>query len=174
MYVHILIIASTTEGQEMSWFKNVSLPIYLWFLESIWSTLLIKTGCSVFSDIHMTNDKNYHFNAQTTWGHQIWTIDTSRVVDQLETYSVATDRVIPPVSLPLRKGYGYQMYTPGLVRNVIDNLRQNISISKIKLFSFFNTVLLHPKWDSVRSIMCHHCACIWIFLLKYFCKSLIL
>ena len=22
--------------------------------------------------------------------------------------------------------------------------------------------------------MCHHCACIWIFLLKYFCKSLIL
>ena len=59
---------------------------------------------SFLKDIRMKNDKNCHFNAQTTWGYQIWTIDTSRAVDQLETYSVATDRVIPPVLLPLRKG----------------------------------------------------------------------
>ena len=36
--------------------------------------------------IHISNDKNNHFNARKTWGYQIWTVDTSRGVEQLETY----------------------------------------------------------------------------------------
>ena len=133
---------------------------------------------SFLKDIHMTNDKNNNFNAQKTWGYQIWTVDTSKAVDQLETYSIATDRVILLFLLTLRMCYGYQILTPGLLRNVIDNLSvsklQNISISKIKPFSCFNTVLFHRDWNNFRNIMCHCCAGVWIFLLKYFCKSLIL
>ena len=133
---------------------------------------------SFLKDIHMTNDKNNNFNAQKTWGYQIWTVDTSKAVDQLEIYSIATDRVILLFLLTLRMCYGYQILTPGLLRNVIDNLSvsklQNISISKIKPFSCFNTVLFHRDWDDFRNIMCHCCAGVWIFLLKYFCKSLIL
>ena len=95
---------------------------------------------SFLKDISLTNNKNYHFNAQKTRGYQIWTIDTS-VVDQLETYSVVTDGVILPFLLLLRKGYGYQIQTPGLVSNVIDNLIQSISISNIKPFSCFNSFI---------------------------------
>ena len=104
---------------------------------------------SFLKDIHMTNDKNYHFNAQKTCGYQIWTVDTSKAVDQLETYSIATGRIILLFLLTLRMYYGYQILTPGLLRNVIGNLSvsklQNISISKIKPFSCFNTALFHRE-----------------------------
>ena len=100
-----------------------------------------QSGRFRFLKDSMKNDKNYHFNTQKTRGYQIWTIDSSGVVDQLETYSVVTDRVILPFLLLLRKGYGYRIQTPGLVSNVNDNLRQNISISNIKPFSCFNSFI---------------------------------
>ena len=36
--------------------------------------------------IQISNDKNNHFNAHKTWGYQIWTVNTSRGAEQLETY----------------------------------------------------------------------------------------
>ena len=68
-----------------------------------------QSGRFRFLKDSMKNDKNYHFNTQKTRGYQIWTIDSSGVVDQLETYSVVTDRVILPFLLLLRKGYGYRI-----------------------------------------------------------------
>ena len=63
------------------------------------------------------------------------------------TLESSKDRVTlkNPFLLLFSKGYGYQIQTAGLVRNVVYNLRQNISISKIRHFHVLIWLCFIPR-----------------------------
>ena len=122
-------------------------------IPSIWSTRLIKAVGSVSSKtftyqmIRITISTPIRPGA-TNVGQQTHQEELTnlRLIKQLlMALYFLYKRVILPVLLRLGKDYEYQIQTPGLTRNVIDNLRHNISISKTNILSCFNTVLFHPK-----------------------------